>query len=267
MPDDPDRTPGHITPIYRDAFLVAVHKPPGLLVHRTGIAAEATDFALQQARDLYGCHVYPVHRLDRATSGILLLALDPETASLLGKAFQAHEVEKRYLAVVRGWPPEKGAVDRPLRKVRMSRKKAAPAEPQPARTRYRRLATAELPVTISGYPTTRLALVEAIPETGRTHQIRRHLKSIDHPIVGDTNYGDSRYNRYFREAFASHRLLLAATHLRFLHPHNGQPLALHCPPDPAFQNVLNPLGLAHCTEHADRSRSSSFSLSSAPQNP
>lgn len=243
MPDDPTLTPLRITPIYWDEFLVAVHKPAGLLVHRTGIAAEATDFALQQARDHFGCHVYPVHRLDRATSGLLLLAFDPETASRLGQAFQAQEVEKRYLAVVRGWPSDEGCIDRPLRKVSMSRKKPASAETQPARTRYRRLESTELPVTISGYPTTRLALVEAIPKTGRTHQIRRHLKSIDHPIVGDTNYGDSRYNRYFREAFACHRLLLAATHLCFLHPHTGQSLALHCPLDPSFQSVLKQIGL------------------------
>ncbi len=267
MPGDPALLPDRITPIYRDDWVAAVHKPPGLLVHRTGIAAEASDFALQQARDLYQCHVYPVHRLDRATSGILLLALDPETAGLLGKAFQCHVVEKRYLAVVRGWPPAEGSVDRPLRKVRMSRKKVTPAEPQPARTRYRCCDTAELPVTISGYPTTRLALVEALPETGRTHQIRRHLKRIDHPIVGDTQYGDSRYNRYFRETYGCNRLLLAATTLRLVHPRTRKTLTLTCPPDPTFRKVLNALGLDKSNAHADRSPSSSFSPSSSPPAP
>ena len=178
--------------IYRDAHLLAVHKPAGLLVHRSPIDRHETEFALQYARELNeGEHVYPVHRLDRPTSGLLLFARDPETASVLGQAFMAGAVRKTYQAVVRGWTPESGVIDLPLRDKAMDKRDTSEQVMREACTRYQRLATTELPVAIEGYASSRYSLVELYPETGRQHQLRRHLQHISHPIIGDTNYGVS----------------------------------------------------------------------------
>lgn len=230
-----------LTEIYRDQWLLAVHKPAGLLVHRSPIDRHETEFALQYARSLNGGdHVYPVHRLDRPTSGVLLFARDPDTARALGQAMMAGEVSKTYLAVVRGWPPEAGTIDYPLREEPDDKRKKH--DPQPVReavTHYRRLATTEIPVAIERYPTSRYSLVELHPETGRKHQLRRHMKHISHPIIGDANHGRGRHNRYFAERFGEGRLLLAATHLSFCHPVSGERICLCAPPEPGFKRVLD----------------------------
>ena len=233
-----------LTEIYRDQWLLAVHKPAGLLVHRSPIDKHETEFALQYARALNGGqHVYPVHRLDRPTSGVLLFARDPETARLVGQAMMAGEVSKMYLAMVRGWAPESGVIDHPLREEPEDRRKKD--EPQPVReavTHFRRLATTEIPVAIERYPTSRYSLVELQPKTGRKHQLRRHMKHISHPIIGDANHGRGRHNRYFAERFGEGRLMLAATHLSFQHPVTGQPVTLYAPPEESFVRVLGVFG-------------------------
>ncbi len=229
-----------LTEIYRDPWLLVVHKPAGLLVHRSPIDRHETRFALQYARAMNaGEHVYPVHRLDRPTSGLLVFARDPQTASRLGKAMMAGEVSKTYWALVRGWVPEHGRIDHPLREEPEDRR--LKGEPQPlreARTRYRRLATTEIPVAIEGHATSRYSLVALYPETGRKHQLRRHMKHISHPIIGDANHGRGRHNRYFAERFGSGRLMLAATELTFAHPITGEPLRLQAEPEASFQQVL-----------------------------
>ena len=226
--------------IYRDEFLLAVHKPAGLLLHRSPIDKHETEFALQYARELNGGdHVYPVHRLDRPTSGLLLFARDPSTASVLGKAFMAGEVHKTYLALVRGWTAEAGLIDHPLREHATDRRRKDQDQPtREARSHYRRLATTEIPVAIEGYPASRYSLVELNPQTGRKHQLRRHMQHIAHPIIGDTNYGRTRHNHYFAERFGTSRLMLAATRLTFLHPANGESLTLRAEPDDSFRRVL-----------------------------
>lgn len=227
--------------IYRDDWLLAVHKPAGLLVHRSPIDRHETEFALQYARQLNGGeHVYPVHRLDRPTSGLLVFARDPETASTLGKALMAGQVNKSYLAMVRGWAPEAGLIDHPLREHATDRR--CKDEPQPIRdatSRYQRLATTEIPVEIEGYPVSRYSLLALYPETGRKHQLRRHMQHISHPIIGDTNYGRTRHNHYFAERFGGGRLMLAATGMTFQHPAKGEPLQLHCEPEQSFVQVLS----------------------------
>jgi len=229
-----------LTEIYRDQWLLAVHKPAGLLVHRSPIDKHETEFALQYARALNGGqHVYPVHRLDRPTSGVLLFARDPETARLVGQAMMAGEVSKMYLAMVRGWAPESGVIDHPLREEPEDRRRKD--EPQPVReavTYFQRLATTEIPVAIERYPTSRYSLVELQPKTGRKHQLRRHMKHISHPIIGDANHGRGRHNRYFAERFGEGRLMLAATHLSFQHPVTGQPVTLYAQPEESFVRVL-----------------------------
>ncbi|GAA3955326.1 pseudouridine synthase [Allohahella marinimesophila] len=230
-----------LTEVYRDAWLLVVHKPAGLLVHRSPIDRHETEFALQYARSMNdGAHVYPVHRLDRPTSGLLVFARDPQTASQLGQNLMSGAVQKTYLAMVRGWCPESGMIDHPLREEPEDRRRKA--EPQPireARTNYRRLATTEIPVEIEGYPISRYSLVELQPETGRKHQLRRHLKHINHPIIGDANHGRGRHNRYFAERFGQSRLMLAATQLIFEHPVTRERLHLKAAPEASFLQVLS----------------------------
>ena len=226
--------------IHRDNHLLAVHKPAGLLVHRSPIDRHETEFALQYARELNdGAHVYPIHRLDRPTSGLLLFARDPETASALGQALMAGEIHKTYLAMVRGWIPESGLIDEPLRDKAIDRRDTREQAMREARTRYRRLAITEIPVAIEGYASSRYSLIELAPETGRQHQLRRHLQHISHPIIGDTNYGRTRHNHYFAERFGGGRLMLAATALSFRHPASGEAMTLTAAPEESFRSVLS----------------------------
>ena len=227
--------------LYRDDYLLIVHKPAGLLVHRSPIDKHETEFALQYARTLNGGqHVYPVHRLDRPTSGILVFARDSDTARSLGLSMMAGEVAKTYLAMVRGWPPEHGEIDHPLREESEDRRLKGEEQPvRDALTYYRTLATTEIPVEIEKYPSSRYAVVELNPKTGRKHQLRRHMKHINHPIIGDANHGRGRHNRYFAERFGQGRLMLAATRMAFRHPVSGKPLTISAAPEASFLEVLS----------------------------
>jgi len=226
---------GSLLPVlYRDDWLVAVNKPAGLLVHRTALA-RAQDFALQRLRRQLGRRVYAAHRLDRPASGVLLFALTPEVCARLSRLFEERRVEKRYLAVVRGYPQEEGVIDYPL-------SGDADQALRPAVTCYRTLARVELPVAVGRYPTSRYALIEVRPLTGRYHQIRRHFHHIFHPLVGDTTHGEGRHNRFFREAFGVERLLLHAQGLDLVHPQTGGPLSICAPLDAAWCGLLARLG-------------------------
>ncbi|MEZ4375105.1 MAG: pseudouridine synthase [Polyangiaceae bacterium] len=202
-------TPESLEVLTEDDQWVVIDKPSGLLVH-PGWAKERPT-ALHLVRDRVGCHVYPAHRLDRATSGVLVFAKSPESASALGQAFAGGKVKKRYLALVRGEPAEQ-LIDNPLPR---GEDKAGPRVA--ARTYVRRLASVTLTVALAGYPV-RYSLVEALPETGRLHQIRRHLKHAGHPILGDVRYGKGDHNRLCREHFGLHRLALHAADLWLPHP-------------------------------------------------
>ena len=231
--------------LYRDDCMVALHKPSGLLVHRSAIDKRETRFALQEARDLLGQRVYPVHRLDKPTSGVLLFALDSETARRLTEQFTQGLVQKTYLAVVRGYTPERAVIDYPL-KEELDRMTDALADPdkaaQDAVTEYERLATVELPHPVGRYATARYSLIRLTPRTGRKHQIRRHMKHVFHPVVGDTTHGDGKQNAFFREQFDCHRLLLASTALELAHPHTQQALRIEARPAADFQRVLDAIG-------------------------
>ena len=217
--------------VYQDEWLCAIDKPCDMMVHQSRLGTDR-QFVVQLLRDQIGQKVWPVHRLDRATSGVLLFALDRETASRVGKQFMAQTVEKRYLAVTRGWVDAEGEIDHPLKKHKTA------AEGQPALTRYRRLATAELPFAIGEHETVRYSLVEVFPKTGRRHQIRRHFKHIFHPLIGDTTYGEGRHNRLFRQHFGSHRLLLHAVGLTLSHPADDGRLEIEVAPDEGFRRVI-----------------------------
>lgn len=224
---------------------MAVNKPAGLLVHRSMIDRHETQFALQLVRDQIGQRVYPVHRLDKPTSGVLLFALDVDTARQVGEAFTQRETEKQYLAVVRGYSNEQGLIDYPLKEQldRIADAKADQDKPaQEAQTAYRRLNTVELPYAVGRYASARYSLVQLMPHTGRKHQLRRHMKHLFHPIVGDTTHGDGKHNRLFREQFDCHRLLLHAERLAVVHPHTQQRLVLKAGLDEVFARLLQDVG-------------------------
>lgn len=228
--------PAELAVLHRDDWLAVVDKPAGLMVHDSALARGETDFAADRLREQFGRPIFLVHRLDRATSGCLLLAFDRDTASALGKVLMSHAFEKDYLAVCRGWPADDVfEVDHPL--------DGGPGKPQkkPAVTRFRRLATCELamPSAAAGtdFPTSRYALLRAQPQTGRFRQIRRHLKHLSHHLIGDTSHGDGRHNRAFR-MMGIHRMLLHAERLRFLHPHSGERVDALAPPDAEFAKAL-----------------------------
>jgi tRNA pseudouridine65 synthase len=223
--------------LYRDDDLVAVHKPAGLLVHRSTIDARESRFLLQQVRDQLGKAVAPVHRLDKGTSGIVVFALHPEAARRLTPMFGDGSVRKTYLAVVRGWAPARRIIDHPLRDLgdRFARRRVV--ESRSARSVLRCLARIELPAPVGRYATARYSLVACRPHTGRQHQVRRHLKHLRHPVIGDANYGDGAHNRFFRSRGVS-RLLLAASALRFIHPFSHVPLAVSAPLEESFAEVL-----------------------------
>ena len=222
--------------IYRDDDVVVVNKPSGIKVHRGAYDARRERFALQLVRDQVGQHLFPVHRLDRPTSGVLVFALNPGAARSLAKSFARRQVQKTYLAVVRGFIAESGAVDTPLRRNGTGQEQNN--EPQPAITRYLRMDTAELPVAVGRYATARYSLVKVMPATGRMHQIRRHMSHLRHPVINDRQYGDNNHNRFFSEELNCRRLLLAATELRFPHPRSREETCLTARLDADFSRIM-----------------------------
>lgn len=230
--------------VYQDDHLVVVDKPANLLVHPSEIDRRETRSAMMMLRDQLGQWVYPVHRLDRPTSGLLVFALSQDVARTLTATFEARRVQKDYLAIVRGHPPLGGIVRHALtlRDDRQSRR-TLDAEPQPALTLYHRLATVTVDWPVdSRYPTSRYALVRCRPATGRRHQLRRHLKHLSHPIIGDSSYGKGPHNRAFADRFNESRLYLHASRLRLPHPVGGQSLTLRAPMPEAFLSVCERFG-------------------------
>ncbi len=233
--------------LYRDAHLIAVNKPAGLLVHRSPLERYADETVLQILQEQTGLKGYPAHRLDRPTSGVLLLALDPMTARLLGELIAQQRLEKTYHAIVRGWLTEAGEIDYPLvylpdKMADRNRQREKP--PQEALTRYRCLVRSELPFASDGkHLTSRYSLVALRPLQGRKHQLRRHLKHIFHPIIGDTTHGDNRQNRVLGERYGALRLMLHASRLQLPHPHTGAPLDLRAPFDAHWAQLAAALAL------------------------
>ncbi|QIR16204.1 tRNA pseudouridine(65) synthase TruC [Shewanella aestuarii] len=231
--------------LFEDEYLVAIHKPAGLLVHRSYLVRKERFFAMQLTRDLVGCHVFPVHRLDRPTSGVLLFAKNSECARMLCEQFEQHTVQKKYLALIRGNMHDSGELDYPL-KVELDdvadkfaeKNKAA----QDAVTVYQPLLNCEIPYSSGRYPTSRFGLIKLSPKTGRKHQLRRHMAHLRHPIIGDTTHGDGKQNKFAREHFGVNRLWLIAKSLQFTHPVTQQVMHIETELEQEWLDLFELLG-------------------------
>ncbi len=221
--------------LFEDDFLVAIHKPAGLLVHRTKLAKDATEFALQILRDQIDHKVFPVHRLDRKTSGVLLFAKDEETNRIMQTQFMEREVGKRYKAIVRGWTDDEGTIDYALTNESGSEQEAV--------THFKILLRSEINLPNGKFPTARFSLVELNPETGRMHQLRKHLAHIFHPIIGDRPHGCNKQNKLFKEHFSMMEMMLHAEKLTFKHPKRGDDILIQSTIRGEFKRMLLELHL------------------------
>lgn len=228
--------------IYQDDYLVAINKPHGLLVHRTKIATDVSEFALQLLRDQLGQYVYPCHRLDRKTSGVLLFALDEDTNSLMQQKFAESKVQKKYLAIVRGYTNDKGIIDYPLKKDNKILQEAV--------TAYKTLDRTELNIPSSGNPTSRYSLVEVEPLTGRMHQIRKHFAHIFHPIIGDRPHGCNKQNKLFKDKWDMTTMMLHANLLKFQHPYISEEVLIPARLSSEFHRLLSILDIDYIKNHS-----------------
>lgn len=208
--------------LFEDKNLIAVNKPAGLLVHRTYLDPHETRFAIQILRNQIGSWVYPIHRLDKGTSGVLLFSKNQEYASIMGEIVLRREFQKVYLAIVRGFTPDVMRINYPVPQGRNEERK-------PAATAFYSLARTELEHEVGIYSTARYSLLKLIPETGRRHQIRRHLKHIFYPIVGDRRYGDRAHNLFYREILGLPQMFLHAYELKFKHPISSKTIHIKAP--------------------------------------
>lgn len=222
--------------LYQDEYLVAINKPSGLLVHKSFYARDAKVYAVQELRNqIGGQHVYPIHRLDRKTSGVLIFALDKEVLKAMNEYFASREVEKKYLAILRGWAPKELTIDYDLTN--------DDGVKQNAITYFHLLQTAEIDLEYNNHPTSRYCLVEAIPETGRMHQLRKHFRHIFHPILGSRPHGCNKQNKLWLENFGLKGMMLHAHQLIFNHPITKERIVLNATINEEFARVGDILGL------------------------
>lgn len=216
--------------IFQDVDLVVINKPHGLLVHQSPIARDAEEFALQMLRDQIGQNVWPAHRLDRKTGGLLLFSLNKETNVLAQQLFRENLIQKKYLAIVRGHTLDELEIDYPLKKEN--------GTIQEAFTYFKTLQKAEIEVAFGKHPTSRYSLVEAEPQTGRMHQLRKHFAHIHHPIIGDRPHGCNKQNKLFKDTWGMDTMLLHASELQFIHPISKEKLYLKAPLHSEFKRMM-----------------------------
>lgn len=227
--------------LYEDEFLVAINKPTGLLVHKSMIDKHEIYFAMKILREQMKKWVYPIHRLDKPTSGVLLFALDSHTAKLMSVQFSSHSITKTYIAIGRGYVAKEGVIEHPLveKYDKLSDKdKTKDKEAKEASTAFRCLGQVEINASVGRYDTVRYSLVELKPKTGRKHQLRRHMKHINHHLLGDTKYGRGEHNKFVRERYDIYRLMLHALRLEVKHPFTEEELVIEAPLDEVFIRVL-----------------------------
>ncbi|MBT0585019.1 pseudouridine synthase [Alteromonas oceanisediminis] len=230
-----------LTVLYRDDDIVVIDKPPGLLVHRSLIAKRETHFAVQMLRDQLGCFVYPVHRLDRPTSGVLVFALSSAMAATLTESFTQRQIRKHYRAIVRGHVTASAKIDYPLREIldKKSDKRAFKDKPaQSAQTQLTCVQRFQVPLPVGRYHEARFSYVALSPHTGRKHQLRRHMAHVRHPIIGDTTHGDGKQNAFVRHHFNGYNLALSCTEMHFPHPRTGKLLRIATQPHTEMARLL-----------------------------
>lgn len=220
--------------VYQDEFLIAMNKPHGLLVHKSSIAQDTNQFAVQLLRDQIGQRVYPLHRLDRKTGGILLFALQEELNGVMQKQFAENKIHKQYQAIVRGYTPDNMEIDYPL--------KREDGVVQEAFTRLHTLGRVEQPFAVGKHPTSRYSMVLLEPETGRMHQLRKHMAHVFHPIIADRPHGCNKQNKFFLDHFGMNTMLLHASQLTFTHPVTGVQQRITANYQPEFQRMYDTLG-------------------------
>lgn len=231
--------------LYQDEHFIAVDKPSGYHVHphedrRNKVSRDK--ICLYLARDMVGKHVYPVHRLDAGTSGVLLFALSSGSASVIAKMFAEKRLRKIYHLVARGYVPEGGDIELPL-------ELDSTGDLVEAKTSYTRLATVEFPVSVAKrFPTSRYSLVEARPMTGRWHQLRRHFNRISHPLIGDADHGDCRQNRFFRNELGVPGLCLKAQRLELTHPWTLREMKIEAPACEKWDKIYDLFKFSSSTE-------------------
>lgn len=222
-----------LTILFQDEHFVAIHKPHGLLVHRSSIATNTNVFAVQELRNQLGQYVYPAHRLDRKTSGVLLFALTKEALSAIREVFEAQLIEKKYYSILRGHTIPEELIDYPLRKENGPLKEA--------QTKYVTLAHTEIPVPSGKFSTSRYSLIEASTLTGRMHQLRKHFAHIFHPIIGDRPHGCNKQNKLFLEKWNMGTMMLHAASLQFEHPFTNEKIHISTPPSDEFMRMMKVL--------------------------
>ena len=216
--------------LFEDENYIAINKPSGIMVHRTSIS-EDQQFVLQILRRQVGYRIYPIHRLDRGTSGVLVFGKTSIAANQLAEQFREQKVEKQYLGVVRGYLEREGTVNYALAR-------EPGKEKRQAITHYRVLQETEISVPIGRYQTARYSLVEMHPKTGRRHQIRRHFSHLRHPIINDKKHGDVKHNKYWANELGIRRMLLHAQRLRFTDPKTNQVMEVTASLEPDFRRAL-----------------------------
>jgi len=221
--------------IYEDEALIAINKPHGLLVHKSAIAKDASEYALQLLRDQINAHVYLCHRLDRKTSGVLLFTKNKEVLPVFNELFMERKVSKVYHAIVRGFTDKSGTINYPLKNDRY--------KTQEAITGYETQRQTEIEVPFLGHSTSRYSLVKVSPETGRMHQIRKHFAHIYHPIIGDRPHGCNKQNRLFKEKWGITTMMLQATCLTFKNPIDNKMINISAPYSAEFKSCLKILTL------------------------
>ncbi|MEP2026895.1 MAG: pseudouridine synthase [Reichenbachiella sp.] len=220
--------------LFQDENYVAINKPHGLLVHRSKIATNTDLFAVQQLRNQLGQHVYPAHRLDRKTSGVLLFALNKSALSAIREIFEKEEMKKTYWAIVRGYTDADGLIDYALTNDK--------GKSQEAQTAYTTLDRSEIEVPHGKFTTSRYSWIEAKPKTGRMHQLRKHFAHIFHPIIGDRPHGCNKQNKLFLEKWKMGTMLLHAVELGFVHPYTEQQITIKANAQAEFVRMVNTLG-------------------------
>ncbi len=225
----------HLEIIYKDEYLVAINKPHGLLVHKSGYASNANEFAIQLLRDQIGRKVYPCHRIDRKTGGVLLFALNSETNCMMQTLFARNKIKKEYLAIVRGYSQKRDTINYPITNEK--------GKTQEAVTVYKTLKQSEVDIPSGKFETSRYSLVEVLPQTGRMHQIRKHFAHIMHPIIGDRPHGCNKQNKIFKEKFNMTTMMLHALELKFIHPKTNQEIIISASPQEEFKRTKKILNL------------------------